>query len=143
MAKTNATTTVRDIAEASVQRDPGSSRKALLKAIGEFDFKPFHNQVLCAGYIQPSRTAGGIILTDRTREEDIYQGSIGLVIAVGPGAFKDDKIAQFHGIELKLHEWVLYRPSDGLGMYINGVPCRLFQDTHILGRLTNPDDFWS
>lgn len=143
MAKSNAATKVRDIAEASVHHDPVSSKRALIKELGEFKFETFHNQILCAGYITPGKTAGGIILTDRAREEDIYQGSIGLVIGIGPGAFKDDKIAQFHGVKVEMHQWVLYRPSDGLGLYINGVPCRLFQDVNILGRLEQPEQFWS
>lgn len=109
---------------------------------GKFPDEIFHNGVLCATYIQPEQTKGGIILTARSRDEDVYQGSIGMVIAMGPGAFKDDKIAQFHGVKLKVGDWVVYQPSDGLGMEIKGVPCRLFQDTRILGRVSDPTRYW-
>ena len=143
MAKSNATQKVADIAESSVRGDPKSSQSALLRALGDVKFEVLHNQVLVAGYIEPAKTSGGIILTDKQRDEDIYQGSVGMVIGMGPGAFKDDRVAQFHGVTLKLHDWVLYRPSDGLGMYVNQVPCRLFQDTNILMRIQNPDNFWS
>lgn len=143
MISSNATAATTEIAETSTIGDPESSRKAILKVIGKVDAEVFHNGVLVAGYVTPAKTKGGIIKTAKSRDEDIYQGSVGLIVGIGPGAFKDDKVAQFHGIKIKLHEWVMYRPSDGLGIYINQVPCRLFQDTNILMRIQNPEKFWS
>lgn len=128
---------IREIAESS--SDP---REALTKAIGKFNDEVLHNGVLVATYIQPAKTAGGIYMADSTLQEDIYQGSVGLVIALGPAAFKDDPIAKFHGKSLKLGDWVLYQPSDGLSMEINKVPCRLFQDTRILMRVETPSRYW-
>lgn len=112
------------------------------KAPAKFADEVFHNGVLVATYIQPAKSKGGIIIPDKTRDEDIYQGSVGLVIAMGPAAFKDDRIAQFHGVELKVGDWVLYRPSDGLAMEYAEVPCRLFQDVNILMRVSNPGKYW-
>lgn len=143
MISSNATEAVTKIAELSTRGDIESSKRAIHKVLGKFDDEVFHNSVLVAGYVQPALTKGGIILTDKARDEDIYQGSTGLVIAMGPGAFKDDNVAKFHGIKLKLNDWVLYRPSDGLGVYINQVPCRLFQDTNILMRIKSPEKYWS
>lgn len=131
------------IAEASIIGKPETSSKAILDVLGKFDAEVFHNQVLVAGYVQPSKTKGGILTTDRARDEDMYQGSVGLVIGLGKGAFQDDRVAQFHGVKLKLGDWVLYRPADGLGVHINSVPCRLFQDSLILMRIADPNLFWS
>lgn len=140
----NATEAMARIAESSVIGDISSSRKALLKELGDIKADEIlHNQVLVALYIRPTKTRGGIITTDKSRDEDMYQGSIGLVIGLGPGAFKDDKVAQFHGKKIKLNDWVLFVPADGIGIHINGVPCRLFQDTRILMRLANPQLYWS
>jgi co-chaperonin GroES (HSP10) len=101
-----------------------------------------HSQVLVMGYIAPARTAGGIILTDKAVEEDRYQGSTGLVIAMGPGAFKDDAVAKFHGQHLQIGDWVMFVPSDGIGLFINRTPCRLFQDVRILMKVENPNIYY-
>lgn len=136
MPRQNTAVKIREIAESS--RDP---RAALLKAIGPVD-EVLHSLVLVATYIRPAMTKGGILLADRTLQEDEFQGSIGLVIGLGPGAFQDDGIAKFHGVKLKLHDWVLTRPADGLALEINGVPCRLFEDANIKMRVQNPADYW-
>ena len=143
MTKSNAATKVKLIAETSILSVPDSSRTAIMKAVGKFTDEVFHNGVLVAGYITPEKTKGGLFIPEKSRDEDIYQGSVGLVIAMGPGAFKDDNVAQFHGVKLNIGDWVLYSPSDGLGIYVNQVPCRLFQDTRILMRIQDPEKFWS
>jgi co-chaperonin GroES (HSP10) len=126
-----------EIAETIGPRD-----KVLIAALGKFTHTVLHSQVLLAGYIPSSRTKGGIIRIDRTIEEDRWQGNIGLVIGIGKGAFKDDSVAQFHGDKLKMHEWVFVNPADGIAMYINQVPCRLFQDSRILMKVTNPEIYY-
>jgi len=140
MARSNAIGKMRTIAESS--SDP---RQALLDAIGSKtlkDFQVFHSQVLCATYVRPAKTKGGIFLSDKTVEEDRWQGNIGLVVAVGPGAFVDDSVAKFHGKEVKVGDWVMYVPADGVSLFINEVPCRLFQDTRILMKVTDPEIYY-
>lgn len=112
----------------------GARDKVLLAALDGKHLKHtvLHSQVLVAIYIPSNRTKSGFIFTDKTVEEDRWQGTVGLVIGLGKGAFKDDSVAQFNGDKLKLHEWVLFNPADGVAMYINQVPCRLFQDSRIL-----------
>ena len=130
---------MREIAEFVGPRD-----KALLTALDGEQKKltVLHSQVLVAGYIATARSKGGIIFTDKTVEEDRWQGNIGLVIALGKGAFKDDGVAQFHGDKLKIGDWVMYLPADGTSLFINQVPCRLFQDTRILMKVDNPEVFY-
>jgi co-chaperonin GroES (HSP10) len=138
MAKSNHKMT--EIAETIGPRD-----QVLLAALGKDYKKQFtvlHSQVLVAGYIPSSRTKGGIIKIDKTIEEDRWQGNIGLVIGLGKGAFKDDGVAHFHGDKLKIGEWVMFLPADGLALYINQVPCRLFQDTRILMKVINPEIYY-
>jgi co-chaperonin GroES (HSP10) len=101
-----------------------------------------HSQVLVAGYIAGARSKGGIIFIDKTIEEDRWQGNIGLVIGMGKGAFKDDGVAKFHGDKLKIGDWVMYLPADGISMFINQVPCRLFQDTRILMKVKDPEIYY-
>lgn len=139
MAISNLAGKMREIAETIGPRD-----KVLLAALkGDHkNLTVLHSQVLVAGHIPSNRTAGGIFKTDRAIEEERWQGAIGLVIGLGKGAFKDNSIAQFHGEKLKLGEWVMYLPADGVALSINQVPCRLFQDTRILMKVDNPEIYY-
>lgn len=136
MASSNAITKIREIAESTL-----GPREALLSAVGKVD-KVLTAKVLVATYIMPARTKGGIIRIDSTIQESEFQGSVGLVIGLGPGAFKDDNIAKFNGVVPKLHDFVLYRPADGLALEIKQVPCRLFEDVDIKMIIQNPQDYW-
>jgi co-chaperonin GroES (HSP10) len=140
MARSNAIGKMREIAD-DTETDP----KALLFAkVGDIpsELTVLHSQVLVAGYIRPGKTKGGIFLTDKSVEEDRWQGNIGLVLALGKGAFKDDGVAHFHGDKLKVGDWVMYTPADGVSMFIREVPCRLFQDTRILMKVSNPEIYY-
>lgn len=133
---------LREIAQAA-NDDP---RKALLDAAGALeDYEVFHNLVLVATYVAPEKTAGGIIRPDRTLAEDRFQGKVGLVLKVGPLAFVDDSVARFGGVTIAVGDWVTYRPSDGIELFIkdrrkagDGLPCRLIEDALIKGRVRDP-----
>lgn len=131
------TARVREIAESG--HDPKS---IVMKALGKMTEEVFHNQVLVTTFIRPAQTKGGIYMPDQTLQEDVYQGTVFMVVAKGPSAFKDDNIAQFHGVDVNIGDWVLARPSDGLALEINEVPCRLFEDTRILMRVSDPSRYW-
>ena len=140
---------LRQLAEAAAH-DPA---KPLWEAAGDLsDYEVFHNLVLVATYIAPPKIMKGpngedIILheTDRSHEENRFQGKIGLVLKVGPIAFQDDGAAKFGGVTLKAGDWILYRPSDGTELFIRdrrkmneGLSCRLIEDTFIRGRVEDP-----
>ncbi len=137
MAKSNAMQKMREIAHST-----RSDVDRHLEALGEWNGKILHSQVLCMTFIQPSITDGGIHLPDNAQIEDRLQGKIFLVIDLGLGAFKDDKVAQFHGDKLKPMDWVMARPSDGLEFFYNGNTLRLFQDVDIRLKVENPRDFY-
>ena len=76
---------------AYVMKHEVDARQEILKAVGDIsNFNVFHNQVLIAIYIRPEMTAGGIIITNKTRDEDKWQGKVGLVLKKGPSAFVDE-----------------------------------------------------
>jgi co-chaperonin GroES (HSP10) len=137
---------LREIAQAS-ELDP---KQALLGSLPEAvkQYEPLHNRVLVATYVRPERTKGGIILADRSLEEDRFQGKVGLVISVGPTAFVDDGGVKFGGAKVLPGDWVTYRPADGVEIFFvdeNGreaTPCRLFEDVCILGRTPDPALVW-
>jgi hypothetical protein len=122
----------------------GDIKKATLKALGNLKKeRVLHSQVLVAIWAGTQYHAGTKILkADRALQEAIYQGSIGIVIGMGPGAFKDQPGAKFHGEKIKIGDFVLMRPSDGLQMLVRGVPCRLFEDVNIKMVVSDPDIYW-
>lgn len=132
-------TKMRAIAESALPPD-----RAIWKELGDLkgEVDVLHSQVLVATYVAPAKSKGGIVFTDRKIQEDQFQGSIGMVVAIGPGAFQDCDIAKFYGVELEIGDWVLYQPADGLQLYINEVPCRIFDDTKIKMRVKDPSRFW-
>lgn len=123
-------------------------KDALLEALGDISgLEIFHNQVMVATYIRPERTSGGIYLPDKTLTEDRFQGKVGLVVKLGPLAFKDaGALVQFGGVTLQEGDWVFYRPADGLELFsvdaTGGVPCRIFEDSQIMGRVPDPAMLW-
>ena len=104
------------------------------------DYKPLTNEVVVAIYEEPERTRGGIVLTDKRRAESEYQGKAGLVIKLGPMAYKDDK--WFKSDVPKVGDWVAIWPSDGRRMDIHGVQCRVFKDTVMAIIIPHPESVW-
>lgn len=118
-------------------RDPA---EAIREAVGDLsEFQLLFNQVLVGIYVRPEKTKGGIILADQTRHEDVYQGKSALVLAKGPTAFMDDDPVRFHGQNIEVGQWVVFRPSDGWPITIRGTTCRIVQDVHIRATIPAPD----
>lgn len=96
-------------------------------------------QILVATYIRPERMKSGLIITTNTREEDKFQGKCGLVIKMGPLAYKETEKLDFGGYRVKEGDWVWYRPMDGYALSVKGVHCRVLDDVEIRGDVTHPD----
>jgi co-chaperonin GroES (HSP10) len=118
-------------------------KDAILQDIGDLSqVELFHNQVLLAVYIRPEKTKSGLILTDSHRDEDRYQSKVGLLVKRGPLAFEQDGSNWFQGLTFNDHDWLVFRPSDGWSITVNGVLCRIFDDINIKGRVPHPDAVW-
>lgn len=96
-------------------------------------------EVLVGTYIRPEKTKGGVLLTHKIRDEDLYQGKCGLVLKVAPGAFVDGPDAKFNGFNVKVGDWIFYRVADGFALSVHGHHCRILEDVHVRGRVPNPD----
>lgn len=99
-----------------------------------------NNEVLIATYRRPEKTSGGIILARQTLEEDLYQSKCGLIVKIG-------SMCDFPLVEVKLHDWVVIRPSDAWACEIlpkKGAPvhCRLVVDKYIRAVVAYPDMVW-
>lgn len=125
--------------------DPVKDAHDRLKAakVDVADVQVMTNTLLLLPHKLPDKTAGGIILADRTRDEDRWQGKVALVLKVGPTAFVDDEVNKFGGNSVKPGEWVVTRATDGyevqLGGRSEGVVCKLVQDTHVRMVVKDPD----
>lgn len=115
----------------------------LKKDLGDLSkVEVFNNQLLVAVYIRPQKTKTGIYLTDKTTDEDRFQSKIGLVVKKGPSAFDDNSGEWFKGVSIDENDWIIFRPSDGWSITVNGVLCRLIEDVNVKGRVKHPDQIW-
>jgi len=122
------------------ETDPAVS---LREEIGDLSaVEVFNNQMLVAVYIRPSKTKSGIILTNQTTDEDRYQSKVGLVVKNGPKAFEDASGEWFGGVKIHENDWIVFRPSDGWSIVVNGVLCRMIEDVNVKGRIDHPDRVW-
>lgn len=136
-------------------------REDLWEKVGNLDDEElFHNQVLVAVYIRPEKMKLGktgfeLILTDNTRAEDESQSKVGMIVKMGPTAFKPDldddgqprPSTWTWPSDMAPGNWVYYRASDGWAttrINQNGdkVLCRILSDTSIRGRIQHPDQVW-
>jgi len=102
----------------------------------------FNNQILCAVYIRPTKTKSGIFLTDDTVAEDKNQSKVGLIVKMGEDAFQDHSGEWFNGKTFAESDWIVFRPSDGWSITVNGVLCRILDDVNVRGRIQHPDQVW-
>jgi hypothetical protein len=131
-------------------------RQCILEKLGNLSSVEIaQNEVLLAIYIRPEKTSGGIIVTANYRKEDEYQGKVGLVVKIGSACrFRriDSHTGVEYGLDIKLHDWVVVRPSDTWALDVNSDPnvmdrtnfvkCRLAYDDMIRMRVESPGMIW-
>jgi len=120
-------------------------KQELIENVGDIsDIEMFNTQVLVAIYVRPQKTKSGIILTDKTIDEDRYQGKVGLILKKGPDAFIDSEGKWFANVSFSVGDWVVFRPSDGWAVSVNGQPCRILDDVSVKMRIKSqsPDKIW-
>lgn len=121
--------------------EPG---QLIRQAIGDLtDAEVLHNEILVGVYIRPSEidVGGGkkLFLSDTFRDEDRFQGKVGLVLKSGPLAFVDDDNTQFAGKNVQVGDWVVFHSADGWSLTIRGVLCRMVKDYAIRMKIPAPD----
>lgn len=125
-------------------------KQAILDGLGQLpaDIVQF-SRILVAIYKPPmvAKTGGGIILPDAMSEDDVeeyyWQGKVGMIVAMGPQAYKDDDNVKFHGTRNAIGDWVWFMPSHGMACEVNEVFCRQFEsERHIIGPVPHPDFIW-
>jgi hypothetical protein len=117
-------------------------KEKLLKDLGDLsEVEIFNNQLLVAVYLRPEKTKSGFYLPDQNRAEDQFQSKVGLLVKMGPSAFEASG-AWFKDLKINLHDWLIVRPSDSWSLTVNGVLCRIVEDSLVKGRVPHPDAAW-
>ena len=115
-------------------------RQAIFDFVGDLtDFEVIGDRVLVGIYMRPAKTKGGIIRPDSNKEEDVYQGKVGLVLKWGPDAFRNTETGELYSQTIDVGEWGVIFVGDGKQIEVNGTPCRLVKDTSFVAKIKNPE----
>jgi len=115
------------------EKDP---RELILEQLGDLSDYEMNDEMLLAIYRRPELTKGGIALPESTRKEDLYQGKAHLIVKIGPNCDYTDSLP------VKLHDWVVVRPSDGWAVQVHKVDCRHVHPKFIRARISHPEVIW-
>lgn len=114
-------------------------KKAIQSIVGDLTgYELSRDLVLVGIFMRPEKTKGGIIRPDMNKEEDVWQGKVGLILTCGPDAFRDPGTGEFYEQRYEIGDWVQFFVGDGRQTQINGMPCRIIRDTNIVARLVPP-----
>ena len=96
-------------------------------------------QVVIRLYTAPSKTKGGILLTDNTRHEEQFRNIVGLVVKMGQGCYKDKRYEHTKAA-CKVGDWVVIARHSGLRMEYKGLPIFCTKEDGIELVVKNPTD---
>ncbi len=134
---------------------PEQQKKLVFSMLGPDYLKkltPMENRVLVITYVWSTvrfiRDTGGnvkgsIILPDQAVKANRFEGKTGLVIAIGPTAFKYSGAWPWEGAKPQIGDWIWYRASDaierGYGMDIASMLWgRTIDDGNVEGITADP-----
>lgn len=100
---------------------------------------PTGRQILVKVYDLCEKTAGGVYISEISKDSEIHHTTCGQVIAMGPYAYEDEKF--FKGPFCKVGDWVLF------GRYAPKVKnpnykIALLNDTDVLGITAAPNKYF-
>ena len=134
-----------------------SARDDIMKAVGHLleDVEPVGARVLVVVYEREKvegdvRTKSGNLILPRgsttsTLGQDKWQGRVGLVIALGPLAFKDDDTHKWGDVRPEVGDWVMFDVPNTSPFDLPGDRrARYVEDVHIEARLPDTafDAIW-
>jgi co-chaperonin GroES (HSP10) len=113
----------------------GDQKAELLKRLedGPAAVKAVGHQIVSVIWMRPAKTAKGIYLTDDTKDEDIWQGKVSLVVAVGPDAY-----ANGVSTRCQVGDWIVTNPIAGQKLRVNNAYVRIINDDQVLARCNGP-----
>jgi co-chaperonin GroES (HSP10) len=129
------------MAQAIQMQHETDPRDEILTDVASFlpDISVMGARLLVAPYIRSKQTRGGIFLPDNTRAEDKFQGKVGLVLALGPLAFRDDETHRFGDKTPKVGDWIVFAVGDTFGFELGTRRCRAVEDVDVHLIVQRPD----
>src|ERR1035437_527844 len=105
------------------------TKQAIINFIGDLSgFEVMGDRVLVGVFMRPEKTKGGIIRPDGNKEEDVWQGKVGLVLKLGPNAFINPDDGSLYEQRVDVGDWVVFKVGDGWQLEVNKMPCRMIKD---------------
>jgi len=101
--------------------------------------KPTGWRLLIMPHSGIKKTKGGVHLTDKAQEEIQLTTNVGLVLKVGPDAYKDSNRFP-DGPWCKEKDWVLFAKYAGSRIKIEGGELRLLNDDEVLAVIEDTED---
>jgi chaperonin GroES len=98
-------------------------------------------RILVLPFKMKDRTKGGILITDDVVERAQVASTCGLVLKVGPDAYRD-KERYPEGPWCKKGTWVVFARYAGSRIKIDGGEVRLLNDDEVLATVENPEDIF-
>jgi co-chaperonin GroES (HSP10) len=122
------------------EKDP---RQQILEALGDISgYDIDHKEALIATYRRPEKTSGGIVLPRSNLDEDLHQSKAGLVVKIGASFHPLNSAGERYGLQIKLHDWVVIRPTEAWALEVNFVHCRMTFHDMIRARIPQPEMVW-
>jgi len=103
--------------------------------------KPTGWRLLVLPFKMKDKTKGGILITDDVIERSQVASTCGLVLEVGPDAYRDKERFP-EGPWCKKGTWVIFARYAGSRMKIDGGEVRLLNDDEVLATVENPEDIF-
>ena len=103
--------------------------------------KPTGWRILVLPFKMKDKTKGGILITDDVIERSQVASTCGLVLEVGPDAYRD-KERYPEGPWCKKGTWVVFARYAGSRIKIDGGEVRLLNDDEVLATVENPEDIF-
>ena len=133
------------VAEEDRVLDPTLASKQIIDRLPQ----PTGWRVLIAPFNPPKKSKGGILLNQKTLEEDAIQTNVGYVLRMGPLAYAD-KERYPTGPWCEEKQWVIFARYAGSRFRLNdekraafGSEVRILNDDEILGTILDPDDIYN
>jgi co-chaperonin GroES (HSP10) len=133
------------VAEEDRVLDPTLASKEIIDRLPQ----PTGWRVLIAPFNPPKKSKGGILLNQKTLEEDAIQTNVGYVLRMGPLAYAD-KERYPTGPWCEEKQWVIFARYAGSRFRLNdekraafGSEVRILNDDEILGTILDPDDIYN
>ena len=110
------------------------------KMVGDLSgWTVLHEDVLVITWVSRRITAGGIIRTELSVDEDRWQGTVGLVAKIGENAFTLGQWGlPYNGTKPKVGDYVTFVPSSITETSINGVSCKYVPASLIKAIIPDP-----